>query len=72
MRAGVPEMIRSDNPLLHVRRRHLRDETEVVIGRSAARVILGAITLALAIALALSGSDHAKDIIELIRRLPRL
>ena len=46
-------MIQSDNPLLHVRYRHLRDELELVIGRSAVRVILALITLALALASAL-------------------
>jgi len=46
-------MIQSDNPLLHFRFRHLRDEVELVIGRSAVRVILALITLALALASAL-------------------
>jgi len=63
-------MIRSENPLVHFRRRHLRDEVEVVIGRSAARVILALAALALGAALALSGSGHAKEVMDLIRRLP--
>lgn len=63
-------MIRSENPLLHIRRRHVRDEVEIVIGRSAVRVILALITLGLGIALALSGSGHAREIADLIRRLP--
>ena len=46
-------MIQSDNPLLHFRCRHLRDEVELVIGRSAVRVILALITLALALASAM-------------------
>jgi hypothetical protein len=63
-------MIRSKDPLLHFRRRHLRDEVELVIGRSAVRVILALLTVALGAALALSGADHGRDIVELIRRLP--
>jgi len=63
-------MIHSENPLVHFRRRHLRNEVEVVIGRSAVRVILALITLALGAALALSGSGHAKEVIDVIRRLP--
>ena len=43
---------------------------EVVIGRSAARVILALAALALGAALALSGSGHAKEFMDLIRRLP--
>jgi hypothetical protein len=62
-------MTRKD-PLLHFRWRHLRDEVELDIGTSAARVILGLLTFALAAALVLSGSAHARDIVELIRRLP--
>jgi hypothetical protein len=63
-------MTRSDNPLLHFRCRHLRNEVELVIGRSAVRVILALLTLALAAALALSDSNHKRDIVEIIRRLP--
>jgi hypothetical protein len=55
---------------LHFRWRHVQDEVELVIGRSAARVILALITLALGAALALSGSAHGRDIVEIIRRLP--
>jgi hypothetical protein len=43
---------------------------ELVIGRSAVRVILALLTFALAAALALSGSAQGRDIVELIRRLP--
>jgi hypothetical protein len=60
----------SDDPLLHFRYRHLRNEIELVIGRSAVRVILALLTMALAAALALSGSAHGRDIVEIIRRLP--
>jgi hypothetical protein len=63
-------MIRSNDPLVHFRRRHVRDEVELVIGRSAARVILALITLALGAALALSGSAHARALADLLRRLP--
>jgi len=63
-------MTRNEDPLLHFRRRHLRDEVEVVIGRSAVRVILALLTFALAGALALSGSANGRDIVEIIRRLP--
>jgi hypothetical protein len=70
MRAGVPAMVRNENPLLHFRCRHLRNEVELVVGRSAVRVILGLITLALGVALALTGSENAKQIVELIGRLP--
>ena len=62
-------MTRNEDPLLHFRRRHLRDEVELVIGRSAVRVILALITFALAGALALSGSSQGRDIVEIIRRL---
>ena len=51
--SGDSRVIQSDNPLLHFRFRHLRDEVELVIGRSAVRVILALITLALALASAL-------------------
>jgi hypothetical protein len=60
----------SDDPLLHFRYRHLRNEIELVIGRSAVRVILALLTIALAAVLALSGSAHGRDIVEIIRRLP--
>jgi hypothetical protein len=63
-------MTRNEDPLLHFRRRHLRDEVELVIGRSAVRVILALLTFALAGALALSGSANGRDIVEIIRRLP--
>jgi hypothetical protein len=69
-RAGVPGMIRSDDPLVYFRRRHLRDEVELAIGRSAVRVILALITLALGAALALSGSAHARDLADVLRWLP--
>ena len=62
-------MTRRDS-LLHFRWRHLRDEVELEIGTSAARVILGLLTFALAAALVLSGSAHGRDIVEIIRRLP--
>jgi hypothetical protein len=63
-------MIHSENPLLHFRRRRSRNEIELVIGRSAVRIILAILTVALAGALALTGSGHAHDLIEAIRRLP--
>jgi hypothetical protein len=63
-------MTRSEDPLLHFRRRHVRDEVELVIGRSAVRVILALLTFALAAALALSGQAQGRDIVEIIRRLP--
>jgi hypothetical protein len=63
-------MTGNEDPLLHFRRRHLRDEVELVIGRSAVRVILALLTFALAAALALSGSATGRDIVEMIRRLP--
>ena len=63
-------MTRSEDPLVHFRFRHLRDEVELVIGRSAVRVILALLTFALGAALALSGSAHGRDIVEIIRRLP--
>jgi len=69
-RAGVPEMIRSDDPLVYFRRRRVRDEVELAIGRSAVRVILALITLALGAALALSGSTHARDLVDALRALP--
>jgi len=64
-------MTRSEDPLLHFRFRHLRDEVELVIGKSAVRVILALLTFALAAALALTGSAHGRDIVEIIRRLPQ-
>jgi hypothetical protein len=63
-------MTRSEDPLLHFRCRHLRDEMELVIGRSAVRVILALLTFALGAALALTGSARGRDIVEIIRRLP--
>ena len=63
-------MTRSDNPLLHFRCRHLRDEMELVIGRSAVRVILALLSFALAAALALSGSGHARTVVDILGRLP--
>jgi hypothetical protein len=63
-------MTRSEDPLLHFRCRHLRDDVELVIGKSAVRVILALLTFALAAALALSGSTHGRDVVEIIRRLP--
>jgi len=63
-------MTRNDDPLLHFRLRHLRDEVEVVIGRSAVRLILALLSFALAAALALSGATQGRDIVEIIRRLP--
>ncbi len=63
-------MTRNEDPLLHFRRRHLRDEVELVIGRSAVRVILALLTFALAAALALTGAANGRDIVEMIRRLP--
>ncbi len=63
-------MTGNEDPLLHFRRKHLRDEVELVIGRSAVRVILALLTFALAAALALSGSAAGRDIVEIIRRLP--
>jgi hypothetical protein len=59
----------SEDPLVHFRWKHLRDEVELVIGRSAVRVILALITLAFAAALALSGSQ-GREVVEIIRRLP--
>jgi hypothetical protein len=64
-------MTRNEDPLLHFRRRHVRDEVELVIGRSAVRVILALLTFALGAALALSGQAQGRDIVvEIIRRLP--
>ena len=63
-------MTGKEDPLLHFRCRHLRDEVEVVIGRSAVRVILALLTFALAVALAWSDSAHARDLVEIVRRLP--
>ena len=63
-------MTRNQDPLLHFRRRHLRNEVELVIGRSAVRVILALLTFALGAALALTGSANGRDIVEMIRRLP--
>jgi len=63
-------MTRSNDPLLHFRCRHLRDEVELVIGRSAVRVLLALLSFALAAALALSGSARARDIADVLRRLP--
>jgi hypothetical protein len=63
-------MTRNEDPLLHFRCRHLRDDVELVIGKSAVRVILALLTFALAVALALSGSTHGRDVFEIIRRLP--
>ena len=62
-------MIRSEDPLLHFRCRHLRDDVELVIGKSAVRVILALLTFALAATLALSGSAHGRDVVEIFRRL---
>jgi hypothetical protein len=70
MRAGVATMIHSENPLLHFRRRRSRNEVELVIGRSAVRIILALLTVALGTALALTGSGHAHEVLEVIRRLP--
>jgi hypothetical protein len=63
-------MIHSEDPLLHVRCRHLRDEVELVVGRSAVRVILAIVTLAAAALLALSGAEHGGVLADVIRRLP--
>ena len=63
-------MIHSENPLLHFRRRRPRNEVELVIGRSAVRIILALLTVVLGTALALTGSSHAHDVLEMIRRLP--
>jgi hypothetical protein len=60
-------MTHSDNPLVHFRRRRSRNEVELVIGRSAARVILALITLGLAAALALTGSEHARAFLDALR-----
>jgi len=67
---GNRVMTRSEDPLLHFRCRHLRDEVELVIGKSAVRVILALLTFALGVALALSGTGHGRDVVEIIRRLP--
>ncbi|MCU1381799.1 MAG: hypothetical protein JWL71_496 [Acidobacteria bacterium] len=63
-------MTGKDDPLLHFRRRHVRDEVEVLIGRSAVRVIVALVTLAFAAAFGWSDPKHARDLIEMIRRLP--
>jgi hypothetical protein len=63
-------MTGSEEPLLRFRRKHLRDEVELVIGRSAVRVILALLTVAVGAALALSGKAHGQDIVEILRRLP--
>jgi hypothetical protein len=63
-------MIHSDNPLVHFRRRRSRNEVELVIGRSAVRVILALITLALAATLALTGAGHARVVVDALGRLP--
>jgi hypothetical protein len=65
-------MTGKDDPLLHFRRRHVRDEVEVLIGRSAVRVIVALLTLALAAMISWSEPKHARDLMELIRRLPSL
>jgi hypothetical protein len=65
-------MTGKDDPLLHFRRRHVRDEVEVLIGRSAVRVILALLTLALAAVFSWSDPKHARDLIDVIRRLPLL
>jgi hypothetical protein len=65
-------MTGKDDPLLHFRRRHVRDEVEVLIGRSAVRVILALLTLAVAAVLGWSDPKHARDLIDVIRRLPSL
>jgi hypothetical protein len=46
------------------------NDVELVIGRSAVRVILVLVTLAIAAALALTGSDHARAFVSSIARLP--
>ena len=63
-------MIRNNDPLVYFRRRHLRDEIELAIGRSAVRVILAVITLALASALAWSGDGTAHAVTNALRWLP--
>src|SRR5262249_53166692 len=71
MRARGPAMtMRSDDPLVHFRRRRSRNEVELVIGRSATRLILALIAIALAAALALTGSSHAREVLDVVRRLP--
>lgn len=65
-------MTGKDDPLLHFRRRHVRDEVEVLIGRSAVRVILALLTLAVAAVFGWSDPQHARDLIDVIRRLPSL
>ena len=62
-------MIHSEDPLLHVRCRHVRDEVELVVGRSAERVIVMVITLAAAALLAASGAERASALADVIRRL---
>ena len=63
-------MTRNNDPLVYFRRRHLRDEIELAIGRSAVRVILALITLALAAALAWSGDGTAHAVTDALRWLP--
>jgi hypothetical protein len=63
-------MIRSNDPLVYVRRRRLRDEFELAIGRSAARVIVALIALALAAALAWSGAANTHAVADALRWLP--
>ena len=63
-------MVRNENPLLHFRCRRVRNEVELVIGRSAVRVILALLAFALGVALALTGAENAKATVDLIRRLP--
>ena len=50
--------------------RHVTIVAPLVIGRSAVRIIVAFLTVALGIALALTGSGHARDVLEAIRRLP--
>jgi hypothetical protein len=65
-------MTGKDDPLLHFRRRHVQDEVEVLIGRSAVRVILAVLTLALAALFGWSDATHGRYFIDVIRWLPSL
>jgi hypothetical protein len=65
-------MTGKNDPLLHFRRRHLRDEVEVLIGRSAVRVILALLTFALAAVFGWSDPARVRDLVEIIRQLPSL
>jgi hypothetical protein len=66
-------MTGKDDPLLHFRRKHVRDEVEVLIGRSAVRLILAVLTFALAAAFGWSDARYGRELLDVVlRRLPSL